>query len=74
MDEIGVHYILLYKNPESPSEDHVVFRSSGFQEIEGIRMEVPLEAYYMPLALWMGMGRPEVVTIAVVEGDEVPRG
>lgn len=70
MDEIEVHHVVLHKSKQQPSPDHVAFAAGNIDR--DYEVEVPSECYYMPLASWMGMGRPETITVSTRAGRHLP--
>lgn len=74
MDEnpgkILVHQVVVTEAPEQPLEDHHIF-VSGNLDVD-FHVEIPPEVLYIPLATWMGMNRPQVVTLSVELGQKIP--
>jgi hypothetical protein len=69
-DKIFKHYVILHKASVQPSPDHVAFVAGALDA--DLKVEVPEECLYIPLATWMGLGTPETVTVTVSYGRHLP--
>lgn len=70
MSDVFARYVLLHRAEIQPSDDHITFVSGNMDA--DLNVEVPNECLYVPLATWMALDTPDILTIRLVAGNQMP--